>query len=107
VNIRHQGDADLSLNFAELLRCLADRYGNPYDVTARCLQGPNLVDGGTHIPGVRLGHGLDRDGGVASYGNLAELEGPGFAPGKHPSTIEEQVKRVNNRLGWVNFKGLP
>ena len=71
VNVRHQGDADLSFDLAELFRCLANRDCNSHDVATSRLQGPNLVHCSTHIPGVRLGHGLDRDGGIATYGNLA------------------------------------
>ena len=74
---------DLLHYLSQGVGCLHIGNGRPYDVTPHLLQLLNLAHRGLHVPGVRLGHGLDRNGRIASYGDIANLDGFGNSSRPH------------------------
>src|SRR5262249_29396673 len=95
VNIRNQWDANAFLNFTELLCSLAHRHGNPHDIAPRRFQSPDLLDCGTHIPGVSLGHRLHGDGCITADFDFSELNRFRFTTLNHKFTIVNRRNGVN------------
>ena len=66
MNIRHQGDADLLLDFGDGLGGAHIRDGQADNVRPRHLHGLDLGHRGLHVPGLGVAHGLDGDRGAAA-----------------------------------------
>src|SRR3990170_2100990 len=97
VDVGHERDPDLPLDLPELFRRFLDRHGAADDVAARRLEGPDLQQGGLHVAGVGLRHGLHGDGSVASHRERAQLDLPGLAPFKHGSRSLPSAGRRSGR----------
>src|SRR3989304_4426676 len=80
VDVSNEGDADLGANRAPDGRGLPTGAGEPHHLTARRLQGPDLIDGGLDVAGIGLGHGLDRDRRVPADLERAHLDLPRLPP---------------------------
>ena len=74
VDVSDDWDAHLSLDFGERLRRLHVWHRAPDDIDANLLDLSDLVDGGSNVSRVGLGHGLDGNLGVASDLDLTDVD---------------------------------
>ena len=72
---RHLGD-NLGQRFGRVLV----RAGNPHYVRPGHFQIADLLDGGRHVGGQGVGHGLHRNGCIAADRHLADMDLPRHAP---------------------------
>jgi hypothetical protein len=72
MNVGDQGDADPSPDFAQIPGRLPVGHRNPDAFAAGGLQAANLGNRGGYIASIRLGHGLNDDGGSATHGHGAD-----------------------------------
>jgi hypothetical protein len=81
MDICDQGRADLFSDFSEGMGRLHVRDSQSDDLTARIDKAVNLPDCCPNIPGVRVRHGLDRNGRIPSNRNVSHMDNPGFSSG--------------------------
>src|SRR5512133_986596 len=81
VDVGHHGDGAAVADLVEDLAGLLGGDAHADDLAAGVGVAIDLVDGGFHIPGVRLGHALDADGGIPAHGNLAHQDLAGLPAG--------------------------
>ena len=79
MDVGHQGHMHLGLDLVQNLQGLLAFDRDADDLAARVLQPFDLVQGFLDVIGVRIGHGLDGDRGVAAHLDLPHHDGPGLA----------------------------
>ena len=70
------------------------RDGHPHDLAARGLQRPDLVHRGLDVARVRLGHGLDADGGAPPHRHAAHVDLSRRPPGVAAPGRDGQGRRL-------------
>ncbi len=87
MNVRDERDVDGFLDSGKLADGLFVEDRNPHHFTAGLLEAFDLGDRGLPVPRVRVGHGLDHNGGPTPYRNPAHtnlLGNPSFFHWKKP-----------------------
>ena len=80
MNVRHQRNPYLPLDFRHRLRRFQIRHRRPDYLAPRLLKLVNLPHRGAHIPRIRLRHRLHRNVAPAAHFHPAHKHGPGNAP---------------------------
>ena len=83
VNVCYQRDVNLPFDVGEGFGGLHVGHSRAYDLAACIFKLPDLCDCGGDVPGVSLGHGLDRDRSISADLDVADLEGFGYAASDH------------------------
>ena len=78
VNVGDERDFDSPLDFTQSFGCLPVGDGNSDDLAPGFRERPGLGDGGSDVPGVRLGHGLNHNGRAP-----ADWDGSDMDPAGH------------------------
>ena len=74
MDICHQGNRDFFLDLADGCCRFFGRNSTANDVTACRCQFPDLGDGGRHILGLCIGHGLDQDGIAPADHTVSDMD---------------------------------
>ena len=80
VDVGDDGDRGVGGDAGEGFRRLHIGNGEADDLAPGQSQAFDLGAGGRDVTGVGLGHGLDRDGGPAADGNVAQADGAAVTP---------------------------
>jgi hypothetical protein len=87
VDVRNQRGKNLLLDLLESFSSLFIRHGQPHNVTPGSLKLLDLPDRRIHIPGVRVGHGLNRNGRPAADRHLPDMDLASFLSSHLPGPL--------------------